>query len=109
MAAWIDLVNRPLVRAGLVVAAIASFTAGASAAINAGGPSTPTAASAPRPANDINWMVAEHQAPPYFDAARNLVLGSTPQAKCGRGSLPETSWQGRVPASDFADGRALKG
>jgi hypothetical protein len=62
------------------------------------------------PANDINWMLTEHApAPPYFDEARNLHLGHTPEAKCGPGSKPETSWQGRVPAKDFDSGRAAKG
>ena len=62
------------------------------------------------PTNDINWMLTEHApAPPYFDEARNLHLGHTPEAKCGPGSKPETSWQGRVPAKDFDSGRAAKG
>jgi len=34
---------------------------------------------------------------------------ATPAAHCGPGSKPETSIQGRVPAADFADGRAAKG
>src|SRR5437764_20575 len=64
--------------------------------------------------DDLNWLAGEHStatAPslPYFDANRNLNLGSTPQGKCGPGSLPETSWQGRVPAKDYSDGRAAKG
>src|SRR5205807_94051 len=59
---------------------------------------------------DLQWMAGEHPvAPPYFDAARNLKLGHTPQAKCGPGSHPETSWQGRVPAKDYTSGRAAKG
>lgn len=33
----------------------------------------------------------------------------TPAAKCGPGSLPETSYQGRVPLSDYTSGRAAKG
>ncbi|HET7667933.1 MAG TPA: hypothetical protein VFK56_18075 [Mycobacterium sp.] len=62
------------------------------------------------PTNDISWMLTEHApAPPYFDEARNLHLGHTPEAKCGPGSKPETSWQGRVPAKDFDSGRAAKG
>jgi hypothetical protein len=36
-------------------------------------------------------------------------LGSTPRAGCAKGSRPETGIQGRVPASDYANGRAAKG
>ena len=60
-------------------------------------------------AQQLGWMTAGDGAPPYLDAPRSLALGHTPQAACGAGSLPETSWQGRVPARDFADGRAAKG
>src|SRR5437764_5683556 len=35
--------------------------------------------------------------------------GPTPKAQCGPGSKPETSMQGRVPASDVASGRAAQG
>ena len=34
---------------------------------------------------------------------------ATPQARCGPGSLPEGSVQGRVPAADYASGRAARG
>ena len=105
MARTTSLLGSPSVRIGLTVAAIASLVAGGSAAVGSQHPTS-------RPANDISWMATEHgapTAPPYFDAARNLKLGHTPQAKCGPGSLPETSWQGRVPAKDFTSGRALKG
>jgi hypothetical protein len=34
---------------------------------------------------------------------------ATPRARCGPGSLPETAAQGRVPAKDYADGRAARG
>lgn len=34
---------------------------------------------------------------------------AVPAAKCGPGSLKETSWQGRVPAADYISGRAAKG
>jgi hypothetical protein len=54
-------------------------------------------------------MTAGDAAPPYVDAPRDLVLGHTPEARCGPGSLPETSWQGRVPAADVVSGRAAKG
>jgi hypothetical protein len=60
---------------------------------------------------DLSWMAGEHVTGPvpYIDSARGLHLGHTPQATCGPGSRPETSWQGRVPAKDFTDGRAAKG
>src|SRR5205807_6442067 len=35
--------------------------------------------------------------------------GPTPRAQCGPGSKPETAAQGRVPASDVANGRAAQG
>lgn len=64
-----------------------------------------------RHVDDLGWLAGEHSTAsgPYLDAARNLHLGHTPQARCGPGSRPETSWQGRVPARDFSDGRAAKG
>lgn len=34
---------------------------------------------------------------------------ATPRAHCGPGARPETSWQGRVPARDYANGRAERG
>jgi len=34
---------------------------------------------------------------------------AVPRAKCGPGSLPETSIQGRVPKADYSSGRADKG
>jgi hypothetical protein len=94
--------RRPCVRVGAAAVMITLLVAGGSAATGSQG-------SVQRPANDISWMVAEHAAPPYFDTARNLHLSHTPQAKCGPGSRPETSWQGRVPAKDYTDGRAAKG
>jgi hypothetical protein len=97
--------RRPQVRIALTAATIASLVAGGSAAVGSQHASS-------RPANDIGWMATEHgapPAPPYFDSARNVNLGHTPQAKCGPGSRPETSWQGRVPAKDYTSGRAAKG
>ena len=44
-----------------------------------------------------------HAADPAVDP------GPTPKAPCGPGSKPETSIQGRVPASDVASGRAAQG
>jgi len=95
--------GRPSVRLAAAAVIIGGSIAGGSAAIGS------SHATAKHPANDIAWMLTEHDAPPYFDTARNLDLGHTPQAKCGPGSRPETSWQGRVPAKDYADGRAAKG
>ena len=46
---------------------------------------------------------AAHAADPPIDP------GPTPKAQCGPGSRPETSTQGRVPASDVATGRAAQG
>ncbi|MGO4257744.1 hypothetical protein [Marmoricola sp. RAF53] len=37
------------------------------------------------------------------------VAPPVPKAHCGPGSLPETSTQGRVPARDYASGRAARG
>lgn len=34
---------------------------------------------------------------------------AVPKADCGRGSLPETSIQGRVPRADYVSGRAARG
>ena len=36
-------------------------------------------------------------------------FGITPQAKCAKGSRPETGRQGRVPLRDYENGRAAKG
>jgi hypothetical protein len=105
-AAIAALLNRRSVLLGLAAVGVTCLSAGALGAIDPGS----SAPAAHAPANDVNWMVAEHTpVPPYFDAARNLKLGSTPQARCGRGSHPETSWQGRVPSKDFTDGRATIG
>jgi hypothetical protein len=97
--------RRPSLRLGLAVAAAASLAAGGSVAVA-------SQHTAQRPADDIAWMLTEHQQaspPDTFDVARNLHLGHTPEANCGPGSRPETSWQGRVPAKDFTSGRAAKG
>lgn len=37
------------------------------------------------------------------------VAAATPKAHCGKGSLPETGVQGRVPLADYSNGRAAKG
>ena len=104
MATSTSMLRRPSVRIAIAAASVASFVAGSSAASGSQRPAVHA------PANDINWMLTEHAASaPYLDSARNLHLGHTPQARCGPGSRPETSWQGRVPAKDFADGRAAKG
>ena len=88
------------------MAAVTAVTLGTGATAAIGSQRGPQRA----PANDISWMVTEHDpVPQYLDGARDLHLGHTPQAHCGPGSRPETSWQGRVPAKDFASGRAEKG
>ncbi|MDP9102261.1 MAG: hypothetical protein M3N21_08980 [Actinomycetota bacterium] len=51
---------------------------------------------------------ALHQGPPPA-AYRAAGMGSTPALPCASGSRPETGRQGRVPASDYANGRAAKG
>jgi hypothetical protein len=97
--------HRPSLRTVIAGVAVTSLVAGAGAATGASGHLASKV-------NDIRWMLTEHgapQAPPYFDDARKLHLGHTPEAKCGPGSLPETSWQGRTPAKDFESGRAAKG
>jgi hypothetical protein len=97
--------RRPSVRTLIAGVGIASLVAGATAAIG-------SQWQLPSTMNDIRWMLTEHGAgpvPEYFDAARNLKLGHTPEAHCGPGSRPETSWQGRTPAKDFESGRAAKG
>lgn len=94
--------GRRRVRLGLTAATVVSLVAGGSAAF--GSSSTRRAV-----ARQVGWMTAGDFAVPYLDAPRDLALGHTPQARCGPGSLPETSWQGRVPAADVASGRAAKG
>jgi hypothetical protein len=96
--------RRPSVRSTLVGTSLLGLVAGGSIAIGASLGGHPQH-------NDIAWMLTEHPAAagPTFDNARNLHLGHTPQGKCGPGSRPETSWQGRVPAKDIESGRAAKG
>ena len=50
-------------------------------------------------------IVPGHQMSGFYDRP----LPVTPKAQCDKGSKPETSIQGRVPASDYASGRAAKG
>lgn len=42
-------------------------------------------------------------------AADSISTAAVPAAVCGPGSMPETSTQGRVPASDYTSGRAALG
>jgi hypothetical protein len=42
-------------------------------------------------------------------AAPGISTAPVPKAKCGPGSLPETSTQGRVPNADYKSGRVKKG
>ena len=51
-------------------------------------------------------QVAAVPAPPAY---KDPGMGPTPQAPCAPGSRPETGRQGRVPASDYPNGRALLG
>jgi hypothetical protein len=85
---------------GLAAAGVSLVAAGVAA--SATGPATSRG-------SDLSWLAGEH-APPFFDAGRPAPhLGSTPKAKCGPGSMPETGRQGRVPAKDYTSGRAAKG
>jgi hypothetical protein len=95
------------VRVVLALGASATLVVGTVTASATSHPaSTSTAA---QPANDVGWMLDHSAGGPYFDGARNVKLGNVPDGKCGPGSRPETSWQGRVPAKDYTDGRAAKG
>ena len=42
-------------------------------------------------------------------ATEGPSMAAVPAARCGPGGLPETAAQGRVPASDYASGRAARG
>src|ERR1700760_3541351 len=42
-------------------------------------------------------------------ASTGLSNAAGPKAKCGPGPVRETSPRGRVPAADYANGRAAKG
>jgi hypothetical protein len=44
-----------------------------------------------------------------LSASGDSFPAATPPAHCGKGSRPETGVQGRVPASDYASGRAAQG
>src|SRR3954463_1094824 len=44
-----------------------------------------------------------------FGGATPATAPSVPVARCGPGSLPETSIQGRVPKADYTSGRAAQG
>jgi hypothetical protein len=104
MALTSSLLNRPSVRIAMAAAAVATMIAGSVTATAGKHQSASTLNS------DLLWMAGDHvTTPSYLDAPRNLHLGNAPDGKCGPGSRPEDSWQGRVPAKDFADGRATKG
>ena len=41
--------------------------------------------------------------------AESRVADAVPEARCGKGSMPETDIQGRVPRADYRSGRAAEG
>src|SRR4051794_14560689 len=47
--------------------------------------------------------------PPPSGGEPAPVVAATPKAVCGPGSLPETSYQGRVTQDDHDSGRAAQG
>jgi hypothetical protein len=86
----------------MAAATVISLVAGGSVALGSSAASTSLA-------RQLGWMTVGDSAPPYLNAPRDLALGHTPEAACGLGSRPETSWQGRVPAADVVSGRAAQG
>ena len=68
----------------------------------------PLSASASGPLGFLDDYLPRHPIgnAPGFSSA---VLPATPGTPCDKGSLPETGRQGRVPAADFASGRAANG
>jgi hypothetical protein len=89
-------------RFGIAAAAVTAL-------VGAGMTAMATSSTGPSHANDVRWLASEHAAPPFGTERPAPHLGSTPRARCGPGSRPETGRQGRVPAADFASGRAAKG
>jgi hypothetical protein len=69
---------------------------------------TASSASLPDPQGLLAQYVSQHGigTPARFFPGE---LASTPRAVCDKGSRPETSIQGRVPAADYASGRAASG
>ena len=61
----------------------------------------------PVAAAKAGW-VATHGAAPVATPGKGIAP-VTPKAVCGKGALPETGVQGRVPAADYTSGRAAKG
>jgi len=57
----------------------------------------------------IGTLAAGALAAGVGSATGRVFPGPTPPATCGPGSLPETGVQGRVPAADYASGRAAAG
>ena len=94
---------RPTVRLLTATACLASLAAGTLAA-NAG--------VAPVDLAQVRGYLSAHGVTPAAEkeaAGGGAVAGATPRATCGPGSMPETGRQGRVPAADYASGRAVKG
>jgi len=80
-----------------------ALTAAAAAAL------TTTATASSEPEEVRAYAVAHGTLGQRAWAAAAVPSLTTPRAPCGAGSRPETSWQGRVPLSDYANGRAAKG
>ncbi|MDX6215171.1 MAG: hypothetical protein QOG99_755 [Frankiales bacterium] len=66
-----------------------------------------SASSSPTQPGFASWL-ATH-ASSGKAATTTTVPAATPRAHCGKGSLPETGRQGRVPLADYTSGRAAKG
>lgn len=83
-------------RSGLALAlAPVLLVTGVAAAARDAGPGAPSY-------RDVHGVQAE---PGYYPKP----LGSTPRARCAKGDRPEGAIQGRVPAADYASGRAALG
>lgn len=93
---------RTTVRLLTATACLASLAAGTVAA---------AAGLTPVSVADLNGYLATHAGGTGTTApgTEARIPGATPRATCGPGSLPETGRQGRVPAADYASGRAAEG
>ena len=89
---------RPTARLLTATACLASLAVGTVAA---------HAGLSPVTLSDVSGYLATHGVAQA--SGGTTTAGATPRATCGPGSLPETGRQGRVPAADYASGRAAKG